>query len=320
MVDEGATATVDAGTATETQQAASGISETPGGVSVSVNTNEPTAGQLAEPTETQKAFLNTVPPGYSEKGWVKELIKAENPNGELFKQMEGLQAMRGQKAEGLKVPGEGATEADWQAWHKAIGVPEKPEDYAYEAPKPPEGQEALYQTDEKFLSTMRTAAHKAGVTPAGWQKMTAEYNTFVDEAIKAGQAQQVAFNKQVQEDFTKKFGDRAPQVMNTYNAAVSATPDGDSAKAYLQSLGPEARSAMATVFNNFASKYVSEDKLDIKDGILSQGQPMTEKDYGDEFTRLLTIQRNSKPTSAEYMQAKEAMTKLRALGPEIFKK
>src|ERR1051326_3864274 len=110
------------------------ITETPAGHSMGIDIDAPTALQQQQPTQVGAQFLNTVPDDYKEKDWVKDFAKRENPHAELFKEFENQKSLIGRKAEGLKVPGADAPDTDWQELYKALGVPEKPEDYKYEPP------------------------------------------------------------------------------------------------------------------------------------------------------------------------------------------
>lgn len=72
---------------------------------------------------------------------------------------------RALRADGrIKVPGEGATEADIAAFNKAIGVPEKAEDYALPVINGEDGQPV--PMDQERLSEIAGIAHKHGIPKA----------------------------------------------------------------------------------------------------------------------------------------------------------
>lgn len=68
----------------------------------------------------------------------------------------------------LTVPGDGAKPEEVEAFHKAIGRPEKAEDYAFDLP---EGADI----DEGLVGPLREAAFKAGVPKEGFKAIADEF-------------------------------------------------------------------------------------------------------------------------------------------------
>src|SRR5579875_888202 len=294
-----------------------GVTQTPGGVKMDVDLAAPTAAQLAAPTEAQASFQKLVPDGYSDKPWVAELAKQDNPLASMFKEFENQRSLVGKKGEGLKVPGETASAEEWQQFHRAIGVPEKPEDYTYEAPKAPEGMEQYFQTDEKLLSAMRSAAHKGGVTPQGWRHIVEAFNAYGAEAVREAAAQADAQLNQTKESFAKHYGEKGPQVLANFDKAIAGAPD--YAKPILNALQPATKAALAAVLFNFSSKYVAEDKLDI--GGVGGDKPMSQAEYGDLYEKAFAAYHQTKknPQGAEHLKAKQELARVQAIGRDIFK-
>ena len=74
-------------------------------------------------------------------------------------------------------------EAGWSAFNKAIGVPEKPEDYALPVPEGDDGA---------FAKTAAQWMHKAGVPKGAASVVAEQWNAFIGEQVKAGkEAEQV---------------------------------------------------------------------------------------------------------------------------------
>lgn len=71
----------------------------------------------------------------------------------------------------VKLPGEKATEEEWGAFHKALGRPEKPDDYKIDLPAMPEG---LPQNGE-LLKTFLPVFHAAGLTQKQVQQIATKY-------------------------------------------------------------------------------------------------------------------------------------------------
>jgi hypothetical protein len=298
--------------------APAGVTATPAGVQVAVDIHAPTTAQLAAPTQTQSAFLKIAQDaGFNDKEFVSELAQLENPLESMFKQFENQRSLVGKKSEGLKVPGSDATAEQWTEFHKAIGVPEKAEDYAYEAPKAPEGLEAYYQTDDGLLKVMRESAHKAGVTPQGWKSIVEGFNGYYVNALTEAQKQADAQLKTTEETFKKHYGDKTPQVLSNLDKASSAAPDW--AQPILGALQPVTKAAIASLLHNFSSKYVGEDKLDM--GGATSGAPMSTTEYGEAYEKAFAAYHatSRQPHSPEHLKAKADMAKLRLVGAEIFK-
>lgn len=288
------------------------------GTTVDVNIDAPTPQQQAALTEIQKAFLEKVPDTYKEKEWVKNFAKTDNPTDELFKSYEHQLSQMGKKGEGLKVPGADATPEQKQEFRKAMGVPDKAEDYKYDPPKAPQGMEAYYQPDAGLIKTMQEAAFKGGMTPEAWQEQVNAYNSHFDSTVKDAVSQLDNQLKATQEAFAKRYGEKSPQVLANLDKAVAGAPDTD--KAIFAALQPATKAAMASILQTFSEKYIAEDKLDFTPG-MAQAAPMTEQEYGDKFAVAIAkvFQTQKQPHSAEHLTAKAELAKLRLQGEQVFK-
>ena len=105
--------------------------------------------------------------------------------GDLWK---GYRDLEGKVGKSIAVPGENATAEELAAYRKAIGVPEKPEDYKLEAKDLPEG----VKLDEKLTAEFRAKAHELGMSQAGAEKLFAWYNQQVVGSLKASVESQKA--------------------------------------------------------------------------------------------------------------------------------
>lgn len=117
------------------------------------NTHEPGAG---EPGSTGST-LDFIPEQYREASWATKYSTAED----FFKGVEGMSKLIGNKeiVEGIKLPGEDATEEDYSKFFNSIGRPETSEAYDLEKVQMPEGYN-LEDTQREF----RELAHKAGLS------------------------------------------------------------------------------------------------------------------------------------------------------------
>lgn len=130
----------------------------------------------------------------------------------------------------VKPPGEKSTPEEVAAFHKAIGVPEKPDGYKITA-KPPEGLE-LGDVDKKVLSDVVTRLHATGATNATVNAAHEFYYAAMEEAEASKIAMAEAkkqetlgvlrntwgrdfdLNVQLADAFvSEKFGKRAAEIM-----------------------------------------------------------------------------------------------------------
>ncbi len=96
--------------------------------------------------------------------WMNGLTTEQKANADLIKGLSQFEkgipdlvgyfaSAEGAKGKTVAVPSEGATKEEWAAFRKAIGVPEKPEDYKLEAVKLP-NEEKLDPAWEKDLRAL----------------------------------------------------------------------------------------------------------------------------------------------------------------------
>lgn len=81
----------------------------------------------------------------------------------------------------VKVPGEGAPAAELAAFHKAIGVPDKPEDYVIELPKGADGEPLKgadgepIKLDDTLIGRLRPVAQKLGAQKGVFEGLAREF-------------------------------------------------------------------------------------------------------------------------------------------------
>lgn len=101
-------------------------------------------------------------------------------------------ASRALNAKGVLVPDINAPPEAWDAYYKALGRPDKPEDYALQKPQLPEGM----TYDEKKATAFTQAAHKAGLTKKQMEAMHQTWNELSAAEFEAHtQAHQEFLNK-----------------------------------------------------------------------------------------------------------------------------
>lgn len=265
-----------------------------------------------------KPFLESLPQEYASQEWAQNFSKTSDPWAELAKSYANQQALIGKKAEGLRVPGEGATPEDWNNFHKSIGVPESADGYEYKAPEVPEALKPYFATDENFLTAMKAAAIKAGVRPEGFKHLTEAFDQYyLSELQNSVQSAQQVMQK-LETDFKSKFGEKSGQVLDSWKNSFSSML-GEKQATILDSLDPSIKVVLAEHYHNFASKYINEDSLNL--GVPNVGnQTMTQNEYGERYAELFARVRQTKPGSAEHQQAQNALKNLREQGSKTFAK
>lgn len=128
----------------------------------------------------------------------EESLKNITNFNDLVKGYVNAEKMAGKKS--LVVPGEGASEDEVNAFHTAIGRPEKASDYKFEKTKLPEGMVA----DEKMEGVFRDIAHKHGLNQTAASAIVAGINNYMIEgfntnnkAIEANQTESVKLLKTI---------------------------------------------------------------------------------------------------------------------------
>lgn len=124
----------------------------------------------------------------------------------------------------VKVPGEGAKPEEIAAFHRAIGVPDKPEDYAVPVPKDGDGNPLVgadgkpIQMNEPLLGRLAQVAHKFGVPKAAYEALVADFvSAQMEENAIADHAEQAEAQAKL-----KEWGQQGNAKMSAINNALGA--------------------------------------------------------------------------------------------------
>jgi hypothetical protein len=124
----------------------------------------------------------------------------------------------------VKVPGEGAKPEEIAAFHRAIGVPDKPEDYALPVPKDGDGNPLVgadgkpVQMNEPLLGRLAQVAHKFGVPKGAYEALIADFVAAqMEENAIAGHAEQAEAKAKL-----KEWGTQGNAKMSAINNALDA--------------------------------------------------------------------------------------------------
>lgn len=235
--------------------------------------SEPTAFKLDE--HLPERFK-----GDDYKGWLDPIRGATNPNQleVLLDQSWNAQKKLGEKS--LKLPGEGATPEELNEWRKAIGVPEKPEDYKFEPTAWTDEEKELGEIltksrGDEYMAKVNKMFHDIGIPPKqaeqlmhAFDKLTlAEHNEFIGKLAES--------QKQLDEDFDTRanrwYGQRKDAVMQSgkklVDAALADPQTPEDAKAVMQNLGNDLVLSLAPILDYVARKYMREDSSGLQNSL-----------------------------------------------------
>lgn len=147
------------------------------------------------------------------RDWAKSAgVKDVNHMAKLLR--ENMKAVRDSGR--IKVPGEGASAEEIATFQKAIGVPEKPEDYKLPVLKDAEGNDVEMNSDK--LAAIATIAHKHGIPAMALEATLQEIAEAdaIELSNSEGEIQRRA------EAHAKKWGDKRAENTANINAAATA--------------------------------------------------------------------------------------------------
>lgn len=166
------------------------------------------------PTETPEETPSfSLPDEYKEKPWAQGIDSMES----LLKQFDNAQSLIGRKTIG--VPGEGASEDEWNEFYNRMGRPEAPEKYEFEPASVPEGlelPEEIKRTEDEEKA-IREIFHQAGLTKeqakAVLKKTDEAFYAKYKDSIEEMKAQREAHDKEFLSLAEKEFGAEKTQMI-----------------------------------------------------------------------------------------------------------
>lgn len=152
------------------------------------------------------------------------------------------------------MPNEKSTENDWNAFYKATGRPDTPDEYKFD-----KDEELNEYYNDDILKTFMEGAHKAGITT----KQMAFLNNFENErirlAVELQKAEEQRLLREAQEASDAKWGAAKDQRLHLANLFVNEnTAEGEDREALLARVGNDP--IVADLFATAAKKYIAEHK------------------------------------------------------------
>lgn len=201
------------------------------------------AGQGGDGGELPEIFQALSAQGEADQASNRDWVKTKG-----FKDLDGLvksyrETEKMALGRGIKVPGDDAKPEEIKAFHKAIGVPEKADEYEI---KLPEGIGDDVEIDASFAGPMKEAALAAGVPKAAFDKMGAAFVQWQMNQAEAERSRQTELANQqlerwgVTKDTQLTYVTRAMQALELSNDDIAAIQSGygsDKTLALLAKLG-----------------------------------------------------------------------------------
>jgi hypothetical protein len=196
-------------------------------------------------------FLTTLPEEYRGKEYLKDV--KDMPS--LLKKFDGAQELIGKRPAGI--PQDNAKPEEWNAFNKAFGVPEKPEEYDIgEIPKE-------IPKNENFEKGMRAAMQKAGLNKRQAKIMAGEYHGALSAMLKEMGAASATADADFDKLAGEAFGDRKDKALSTGKVLIAKYTEKapDAVKEQIAKMSNENLISFAMVLDGIAKDYIKEDQL-----------------------------------------------------------
>jgi len=128
----------------------------------------------------------------------------------------------------VKIPGKGATEDELAAYHKALGVPEKPEDYLKDIKL--DNGVVIGDADKPIVDGFTQAVHKSGATPAVVNAALNWYYKHQEEQAAAMDERDDAHRRESETALKEEWGAAFKRRTNSLGTLFSSAPGGTDLK------------------------------------------------------------------------------------------
>jgi len=267
----------------------------------------PAAG--APPAAGGTSVLEMIPAEFKDKPWAKE--NATTPEN-FFKFVDNQNALIGKK--GLILPGEGATDKDWEPIYDALGRPKNPDEYNIESI--PELKDA--KRDPESDKALKTLFHSTGLPKSMAAKLTQGFEKMIYERTKADIEKNKAEDKAFDEYNTKLFGDKKETIVANAQKVLRESVPPEALPAF-DKLDGATMSLLVAITNNVYAKFGQEDAFKGGAGAGAGGTRETFEELSNQQRELMKNPafKDSWHPENKALMAKNAeiMAKMRALKP-----
>jgi hypothetical protein len=222
-----------------------------------------------DPAEWMKSFSGEKPEagGLSNQEWLaKTGVKDLDHLVQLTRDNQ-----KAARTAGIKVPGEGATEAEVTAFREALGVPKEAGGYEVKLPEGIEG----FEVDSAFLGPLQELAHKHNVPKGAFEALAGQFMAAQAETAIADAANAVkerdAVLKEWGADADARKGEfrRGAEILGLNKSAIQSIQNGFGVKATMNLL---AKVGSLAGEDFFASAGSASQRFGVADGAAAQKQ------------------------------------------------
>lgn len=210
------------------------------------------AGAGAPPAGAAGAAPNLatiIPETYRDKDWVKQ--NAKDPES-FFKFVDNLNTTVGKK--GVIVPGEKATPEEVKAFHSALGVPGKPEEYEFVDIEELKGSKRIPETDAAVKKIM----HEAGIPKEAAKKLQAGFEKLMFQSHKKMLDENKVIDDAFDASTAKLFGDKKDvAIANAKKLITENTPP--EIIPMIDKLDNNSLIILTAALDGITKKYIKED-------------------------------------------------------------
>lgn len=230
-------------------------------------------------------FKATYGKNYADKGFMQELTAPEK----MFEKIDNLESLIGKKS---FVPGENATEQDWNDYRGRIGV-KSAEDYSIDSSSLPDNFKDFHNAE--IEGKVKQMFYDAGLTPQQAKIINSRYDQIMTETHKDLMEKVAEQQKQQQlsdEEFDalakETWGNDKENVINVAKALIQEyTPA--NLKDAMATMDNKSLTIMASVLKGVSDKYISQDDLDALRGGATDSSESLREEAQKELAKLSSM-------------------------------
>lgn len=246
-------------------------------------------------------FKSTYGKNYADKGFMQELTTPEK----MFEKIDNMESLIGKKS---FVPGEGATEQDWNDYRDRVGV-KSTDDYVLDNSDLPDNVKNLH--NDEIQGKVKQMFYDAGLTPQQAKIINSRYDQIMTEAHKDVMEQYAAQQKQTQlsdEEFDnlakETWGQERDNVINVAKSLIQEfTPP--NLKEAMATMDNKSLTIMASVLKGVSDKYISQDDLDVLKGNNTNNPESLREEAQKELAKLSQMSQFDKGYAAQQQKVND---------------
>ena len=223
----------------------------------------------------------------------------------MFEKIDNMESLIGKKS---FVPGEGATEQDWNDYRDRVGI-KSTDDYTLDNSDLPDNIKNLH--NDEIQGKVKQMFYDAGLTPQQAKIINSRYDQIMTEAHKDVMEQYAAQQKQAQlsdEEFDalakETWGQERDNVINVAKSLIQEfTPP--NLKDAMATMDNKSLTIMASVLKGVSDKCISQDDLDALKGNSVNNPDSLREEAQKELAKLSQMSQFDKGYEAQKQKVNE---------------